>query len=173
MLFKRILFYFIIGSICLFIQLSIFTNNFLAIKNVMPDIMLVLIILLFQICDDFEMLIFAFVTGFVIDVYSGNLAGLNAFFYCIVVALLYNFKNYLNIKTLPFYLFLVLLSLLIKLFIYYLFGYIFKEVFVIYKSTLLSYAIHILYTLFWVPFLSMIIYIKPIIELNSKKMYGK
>lgn len=173
MLIKRILFFIFLGSLLLFIQLSSLSNRIISIKNVMPDLILISIIILFQIADEYEVLIYSFICGFVIDVFSGNLAGLNALSFCLIVALLYRFKTLLNMKTLPFYLLLTLISLFVKLFIYYLFGYIFKEIFILYSATLISYGIHILYTLILVPFLYMILSIPPVIELLSKRMYEK
>lgn len=171
--FKRIIFYVFFGSILLFIQLSSIFNRIMSIRNVMPDLILVSIILLFQIADDYEVLIYSFICGFLLDVFSGNLAGLNALTFSVISALLFKFKSLLYMKTLPFYLLLTLLSLFIKLFIYYIFGYIFKEIFTLYSATLLSYGIHILYTLVIVPFLYIIITIPPVINLLSKKMYEK
>jgi rod shape-determining protein MreD len=173
MTFRRIIFYVFLGSILLFIQLSAIFNKIMSIRNVMPDLILVSIILLFQIADDYEVLIYSFICGFLLDVFSGNLAGLNALTFSIISALLFKFKSLLYIKTLPFYLLLTLLSLFVKLFIYYLFGYIFKEIFTLYSSTLLSYGIHIVYTLIIVPFMYIIITIPPVINLLSKRMYEK
>lgn len=173
MLFKRIIFYIFLASILLFLQLSSIFNGLISIKNVMPDLILISIILLFQIADEYEILIYAFICGFIVDIFSGNLAGLNALSFCIIVALLNKFKSLLYLKTLPFYLLLTLVSLFIKLFLYYLFGYIFKEIFILYSATLVSYGIHILYTLILVPFLYIILSIPPIIDLLSKRMYEK
>ena len=173
MTFRRIIFYVFLGSILLFIQLSAIFNKIMSIRNVMPDLILVSIILLFQIADDYEVLIYSFICGFLLDVFSGNLAGLNALSFSIISALLFKFKSLLYIKTLPFYLLLTLLSLFVKLFIYYLFGYIFKEIFTLYSFTLLSYGIHIVYTLIIVPFMYIIITIPPVINLLSKRMYEK
>jgi len=173
MTFRRIIFYVFLGSILLFIQLSAIFNKIMSIRNVMPDLILVSIILLFQIADDYEVLIYSFICGFLLDVFSGNLAGLNALTFSIISALLFKFKSLLYIKTLPFYLLLTLLSLFVKLFIYYLFGYIFKEIFTLYSFTLLSYGIHIVYTLIIVPFMYIIITIPPVINLLSKRMYEK
>ncbi len=170
---KRILFYFFLGSILLFIQLSSFTNKIISIKNIMPDLILVSIILLFQITDEYEVLIYSFICGFILDVFSGNLAGLNALTFSLICALLYKFKSLLYMKTLPFYLLLTLLGLFIKLFLYYMFGYIFKEIFILYSKTLVSYAIHIIYTLIVLPFLYITINIPPITNLLSKRMYEK
>lgn len=170
---KRILFYILLGSFFLFIQLSSIFNGIISIKNVMPDLILITIILLFQISDEYEILLYAFICGFIVDVFSGNLAGLNALSYCIIVALLNKFKSLLYLKTLTFYLLLTLIGLFVKLFIYYLFGYIFKEIFVIYSSTLVSYGIHILYTLVLVPFVYILLSIPPVIQLLTKRMYEK
>lgn len=170
---KRILFYILLGSFFLFVQLSSIFNGIISIKNVMPDLILITIILLFQIADEYEILIYAFVCGFIVDVFSGNLAGLNALSFCVIVALLNKFKSLLYLKTLPFYLLLTLIGLFVKLFIYYLFGYIFKEIFVIYSSTLVSYGVHILYTLILVPFVYILLSIPPVIQLLTKRMYEK
>ncbi len=173
MLIKRIMFFLFIGSFLLFIQLSSISNRIISIKNVMPDLILISIIILFQLGDEYEILIYSFISGFIIDVFSGNLAGLNALAFCLIVALLYRFKSLLLLKNLPFYLLLTLLALFVKLFVYYLFGYIFKEIFILYTHTLLSYGIHILYTILIFPFIYMILSIPPVIELLSKRMYEK
>ncbi len=173
MLFKRILFYIMLSSLLLFLQLSSITNNIISLKGVMPDFILISIIVLFQIADEYEILIYSFFSGFLVDIFSGNLAGLNAFSLCLIVALLYKFKSVLYIKNLPFYLLLTLMALFVKLFIYYLFGYLFKEIFILYSSTLIAYGIHVLYTILIFPFLYIILYIPPIIELLSKRMYEK
>ncbi|MFN3411331.1 MAG: rod shape-determining protein MreD [Exilispira sp.] len=173
MIYKRISFYIFIGSFLLFIQLSSVVNGLISIKNVMPDLILISIILLFQIADEFEILVYSFICGFIVDVFSGNLAGLNALSFSIIVGLLNRFKSILYIKSLPFYLLLTLISLFIKLFIYYLFGYIFKEIFILYSTTLVSYGIHILYTLILLPFLYILLSTPPVIDLLSKRMYEK
>lgn len=173
MIYKRIAFYIFIGSFLLFIQLSSIVNGLISIKNVMPDLILISIILFFQIADEFEILVYSFICGFIVDVFSGNLAGLNALSFSIIVGLLNRFKSMLYIKTLPFYLLLTLISLFIKLFIYYLFGYIFKEIFILYSTTLVSYGIHILYTLILLPFLYILLSTPPVIDLLSKRMYEK
>ena len=76
---KRILFYVISVLVCFLLQTSVF--NFLKLAGVMPNILLILTVTIAFIRGRKAGIVIGFVCGLLIDIFSGNVLGQNAFVY--------------------------------------------------------------------------------------------
>lgn len=163
---KKYILYFIFGSIFLYLQVSNIINNLFSINGILPDFLLIFIILIAYNTNSFEAELFGFILGFLLDIFSSTLFGISAFIYVIIGYGVGKFKNTFNVESILFMLLVVLIGTVIKIFFLYFFGYIFKEIFIIYKNFLLNITIAIIYNLFITPF---IFYIINFLVFNKKK----
>lgn len=150
---KKIFFYIFSLSVIIFLQVSSIINKFISINKVIPDFLLVYLILISFYSEISESLTIGFLSGLILDFFSSTLFGFNSFSYVVIIFLFDKIKRLVNLEKISFLLLIVFISLILKLFFIYFFGFLFKEIFVIYKNVLLNYLINIIYTLLIAPFI--------------------
>lgn len=163
---KKYIWYFLFGSLFLYLQISTIVNKLFSINGVLPDFSLIFVILVAYNTDSFEAEIVGFILGFLIDIFSSTLFGLSAFIYVIIGYSVGKFKKTFNVESILFMLAVVFIGTLLKIFFLYFFGYVFKEIFIIYKNFLINVFIVLMYNLLVTPF---IFYLINFIVFRKKK----
>jgi rod shape-determining protein MreD len=136
------------------------SSNSLALLEINPDFLMVLVILYSLHYGEYKGIFFSFGVGLLEDTLSGSLFGLNAFVLVLIGWLTSVYKKYIFMSDILAFFIYVLLATILKYMLYLLFGWIFQKPEIVGWFMLLKMAGEIAYniligTLFFyvVPFL--------------------
>lgn len=115
----------VIYGLVVFILMALQSSRVLAIADINPDILLIVVILHSLYYGDFSGVIFGFSVGLLEDVFSAELFGLNAFVLSLLSFLTGVYKKYIFISDIVAFLLYIVLATLLKYLLYHVFQWIF------------------------------------------------
>lgn len=114
-------------GLIVFILMSIQSSNSLAIFEINPDFLMIIVILHSLHYGEYKGSIFAFAIGILEDAFSGTLFGLNAFILTLISFLTSIYKKYIFVSDIVAFLIYVIIATVIKYVFYILFYWIFRK----------------------------------------------
>ena len=117
----------VLYGLLVFVLMSIQSSNILAIFDINPDFILIIIILHSLNYGEYKGVIFSFAVGILEDAFSGTLFGLNAFILTLVGYLTSIYKKYIFVSDIVAFLIYVIIATILKYVLYILFYWIFRK----------------------------------------------
>ncbi len=117
----------VIYGIFVFIFMALQSSNVMAIFDINPDFLLIIIILHSLNYGEYKGVWFGFIIGLLEDALSGTLFGLNAFIFTLISWLTGVYKRYIFISDIVAFIIYIILATIIKYIFYILFYWIFKK----------------------------------------------
>lgn len=123
---KGILRYLIYGLV-IFILLSIQSSNLIALFDITPDLILLLVVLHSFHYGEFNGEIFGFIVGLAEDAMSGTLFGLNAFILALLCFLTSVYRKYIFVSDVISFLIFIMIATFLKYILYIVLSLLFGQ----------------------------------------------